>query len=75
VPTESEVASLVRNADCGQVVEPSKPQVLADTILAYLDQPQRLAEMGRNGRECLISQYSRTHCINLYERTLQEVLK
>lgn len=75
VPTESEVASLVRNADCGQVVEPGEPQTLADKILAFIDQPQRLAEMGRNGRDCLVSQFSRVHCIDLYERTLQEVLR
>jgi colanic acid biosynthesis glycosyl transferase WcaI len=73
-PGRSELAALVREADCGQVVEPGESEKLANTIVEFIDRPQRMVEMGQNGRKRLLADFSRDHCIRLYETLLSGIL-
>jgi colanic acid biosynthesis glycosyl transferase WcaI len=45
-----ETAQLIEQAEAGVVVPPSNPRALADAIAELISQPERVAEMGRNGR-------------------------
>jgi colanic acid biosynthesis glycosyl transferase WcaI len=69
-PLQSEMASLVTDANCGFTVPPGKPDLLANAILEYKGRIDLLADMGRNGRVLLERRYSRRGCIDLYEEML-----
>lgn len=43
---------------CADVVEPGRPEALADALLALLDDPERGEAMGRAGRERAVSRFS-----------------
>lgn len=53
-----EGAEIVENAGAGIVVRPEDPRALADAIIAVLDDPERAAEMGRNGRKVVEAEFS-----------------
>ncbi|WP_327119138.1 glycosyltransferase family 4 protein [Nocardia sp. NBC_01730] len=50
VPSDSPVADLIRDSGAGVVTPPEDPRRCAETALALLDDPDRLAAMGRAGR-------------------------
>jgi colanic acid biosynthesis glycosyl transferase WcaI len=67
-PPGSEVMQIVETAGCGWNVPPASPEKLADAILQLKAQEPRLIQMGQNGRSCLEKNYTRTHCIDEYEK-------
>jgi colanic acid biosynthesis glycosyl transferase WcaI len=72
-PPDSEVATLIQEAECGLNVPPEQPRALAETILKMMHQPGQLTKWGQNGRSQLKGRYSRTYCINEHERMLSFV--
>jgi glycosyltransferase involved in cell wall biosynthesis len=60
VAAEGEMAELVREAQCGRVVPPEVPELLADAIrqLAALDPAQR-ERLGAAGRRYILEHYRR----------------
>jgi len=52
-PSGSEVARVIREAGCGEVIAPGEADRLARAILAYRDQTGRLSGEGERGREWL----------------------
>ncbi len=50
--------NIVEGARCGIVVNPLSSQEIADAILYLLDHPSEAEEMGRRGREAVVSQYN-----------------
>ncbi len=71
VPSESEVAQLVRAGDCGVCVAPGQPESLASTILELKADPERLVSLGNNGRALLESRFSRRQSVRRYEELLR----
>lgn len=69
-PAESELARIVREANCGWVVSPGSPMDLAMTIAQKIGQESLLVQAGQNGRACLEKYYSRNGCIEAYEKML-----
>lgn len=67
-PATSELASVVRAAECGLSVAPDRPQDIAAAIRVMAMQPAWLAQMGRNARAHLESNYARAQCVNRFER-------
>lgn len=67
-PENSDLAKLIRNANCGVVVPPRNPPLLVETILDMQAQPAKFETMGVNGRRTLITSYSREQCISEFER-------
>jgi colanic acid biosynthesis glycosyl transferase WcaI len=73
VPEDSEIARLVKEADCGVWVPPEDPKSLAEAIKNMLNQPETLDRYGKNGREYVVAHYSRDKLIKKYRELLHEV--
>jgi colanic acid biosynthesis glycosyl transferase WcaI len=69
-PLESELAQIVRKADCGWTVPPGSPGALAETIAQLAMQRAQLVQAGQNGRAYLEKYYARNHCVDAYEKML-----
>ncbi len=74
-PKESDLAQLVDDADCGVVVPPEHPELLADALLAMRGRGDGLVEMGQNGRSLLESRYSRAGCVDAFEDLLAKLCR
>jgi colanic acid biosynthesis glycosyl transferase WcaI len=73
-PLESEIAHLIQNYECGIVIPPGNPEYLSEAILTLKSDPAKLDQLGNNGRQKLIENYSRNHCVDLYEKLFFQVL-
>ena len=58
---DGEVGRLVRQHDCGVVVEPGDGELLADTLRRLRAKPELLAEMGQRARAMLDARFTRRH--------------
>ncbi len=73
VPLDSEIASLVKAADCGVGVPPEDPASMADAILRLANQPEQLQRFGANGRRYVEEHLSRRKVTAQYNELLHEV--
>lgn len=73
-PGGSELAMVVKGAECGVVVSPGKPDLLASTVMEMKDHPDQLREMGRNGRRQVEGIFSRQVCTTRCEEIFRETL-
>ena len=74
VPMDSEIARIVKEADCGVlVVPPEDPKAMAQAINDLAEQPDLLERLGSNGREYVVENYSRPMLVKRYHRLLHEV--
>lgn len=71
VPLDSEIASLVREGECGLVVAPQQPEPLADAIEWLSRDRCQTERLGRNGRHRIESTYSRERCVVDFARTFE----
>lgn len=53
-----EVAAIVRDAQCGLLIDPSKPDSIAKAIDHLYDNPDQLQSLGRSGRAAVLSRYN-----------------
>lgn len=67
---ESELACIVRAAECGWVTPPGSPKELAAAIAQSIHCDAELTRLGQNGRAYLEKNYSRRRCIDAYEEML-----
>ena len=74
-PVGCDIERLVSESQCGINVIPDSPMTLAETILMLSDKKTFLSEMGRKGREKLISDFSRKTCIDQFEDLLLRLAK
>jgi colanic acid biosynthesis glycosyl transferase WcaI len=70
----SEAAELVREAGAGIVVPPGRPDAVAAAIRSARSGEYDLDEMGRRGRDFVVSRHGRDACIAAYRDLLEEVL-
>jgi glycosyltransferase involved in cell wall biosynthesis len=70
---DSETAQLVERVDCGVVVPPGRPELLAATIRKAYEGELPLEEMGKRAREYVIAEADRTVAIDRYRRLLAEL--
>lgn len=67
-----ESTGFVQEADAGIVVDPNKPQEIADAIQWLLDHPREASEMGNRGRKLVSEKYNwereSIKLIELYEK-------
>ena len=70
---DGEIAKLVREFDCGLVIEPGNSEVLAVTIRQLADSPERLERMGRNARAMLDAHFTRDQAYGRWRAVLDEV--
>ena len=53
-----EIAKVVKEADCGILVDPTDVDEIADAILYLLEHPEEAKRMGENGRRAVEEKYS-----------------
>jgi len=73
VPEDSEIARLVKEADCGVCIPPENPESMAQAIKNMLNQPEELDRYGKNGRRYVVENYSKDKLISRYRKLLHEV--
>jgi len=71
---ESETARIVREAGCGVVIPPGRPELLARTIRAAADGAYDLAELGRRGRAWVEREADRAVAMERYRALVRELL-
>jgi glycosyltransferase involved in cell wall biosynthesis len=71
---ESETAQLVERVGCGIVVEPGRPDLLADAIRRARSGELDLREMGRRGRDYVTQEADRRVAVSRYRELLGELL-
>jgi len=75
VDRRSEVALVVEETGCGIRVEPGDAAELATTIAHVRHEEVRLAEMGRQGRSRLESEFDRPYATDTYRDLLQSLVR
>jgi len=73
VPDDSEIARLIKDADCGVLVPPEDPQAMAQAIKGLSKQPDLLAQYGVNGRDYVVKHYSRSQLVRQYHQLLHQI--
>jgi colanic acid biosynthesis glycosyl transferase WcaI len=71
----SDLAHLVNESGCGEVVLPGDPAALASRIKDAIDHPQRWAARGAEGRAYVERHYSRTAIARVYEALISAVAR
>ncbi len=71
---ESETAQLVERVGCGIVVEPGRPELLADAIRRTHSGELDLAELGGRGRDYVTREADRRVAVQRYRALLDELL-
>jgi glycosyltransferase involved in cell wall biosynthesis len=70
---DGEIANLVRNNNCGRVIEPGEGEQLAAAILELSSNPEQLTTMGQNARAMLDAQFTRREAFRRWSAVLDEV--
>jgi colanic acid biosynthesis glycosyl transferase WcaI len=70
---DSETAQLVERVECGVVVPPGRPELLAEAIRNAYEGELPLEEMGKRGREYVTEEADRAVAIGRYRRLLSEL--
>jgi glycosyltransferase involved in cell wall biosynthesis len=55
---EGESATFVREADAGILVDPLRPEQIADAIVHLISDPARAEAMGKRGRGLILEKYN-----------------
>jgi glycosyltransferase involved in cell wall biosynthesis len=72
---QSEIARVVREVGCGVVVEPGRPDLLAETIRRGHEGELDLEEMGARGREWVVAEADRGVAVDRYEQLLRSTIE
>lgn len=70
---DSETARVVQQEECGVVVPPGRPELLAEVLRAAHDGELDLEEMGRRGRAYVVREADRTVAFARYRKVLGEL--
>ncbi len=71
---DSELAHVVEQAKCGVAVPPSDPAALAEGVRWAIANRERVAEMGRNGREYVVAHHSPASVAMQYHELLSSIV-
>lgn len=75
VPLSGTAAQAVRQSQGGLVVKPQSPYHLAQAILRLYQNPQLARQLGQQGRQHAIEQYSFEQALTRYEALFERVLE
>lgn len=70
---DGEIARLVREHDCGIVVEPGEGELLADTLQRLRANTNRVAELGHRARAMLDAQFTRRRAFEHWQNLVEEI--
>ena len=71
----TEIAQLIRKAECGIVIPPEDPRALADTILMLYRDRSLCKDLGSHGRRYVIENYGRSVASEKYHHLIQDLIK
>jgi glycosyltransferase involved in cell wall biosynthesis len=69
----SEIARLVRQHECGIVIQPGEAQALAAAIVSLSMDMRRVAEMGRCARQMLDAHFTRQRALSSWQHVLDHL--
>lgn len=69
-----DTAELITRACAGIVVEPENPEAFAEAVLDIYHNPKKREQMGRSGRNYVLTHYSREDLMSKLEQALREIL-
>ena len=75
VNLNSETAKFVQQSGCGMIVEPENPEAFKQALLQLRKNPQACVEMGKNGRNFVVQNYSRENTLQKYRNFIHEVVE
>ncbi len=75
VPLHGSAAEAVLQSGSGVVVEPESPTELTKAIQTLYDNPGKVEDLGKRGRQFAIENYSFTQALNAYEQLLESVVQ
>jgi glycosyltransferase involved in cell wall biosynthesis len=67
-----EIAQLVEQSGCGVVIEPGDATRLADILIGFSTNAERVADMGRRAREMLEAHFTRQRAFERWRAVLDE---
>jgi colanic acid biosynthesis glycosyl transferase WcaI len=70
---DGEIARLVRQHECGLVVDPGNGPALAEALISLCKDPVRVTEMGKRARSMLDGHFTRRHAFARWEKLLAAV--
>ena len=70
---DGEIARLVREHDCGFVIEPGDAQALAETLARVSTDREGLAAMGLRGRNMLDTHFTRRAALERWRSVLETI--
>jgi glycosyltransferase involved in cell wall biosynthesis len=68
----SELSDLLEQRDCGLLVPPGQPDILAENLKSLASSPKRIALMKSNARQLAEEKYSRQLCISEFAKFLRQ---
>jgi glycosyltransferase involved in cell wall biosynthesis len=72
----SDLANLIESSQCGWVIEPNRPDRLAETIKEIRQlQPEELKQRGEQGRQFVLEHFSKEVCLPRVIQILENVAK
>jgi colanic acid biosynthesis glycosyl transferase WcaI len=74
-PLQSDLSQIIASSNTGLCISPGKPEELANAILRLKSDQIESEEMGLNGRHLLKDQFSREHCVDMYENMFKKFAK
>ena len=69
----SELSDILEKSDCGYLIPPGEPSMIADRILDLASQPILLMKKKRNARLLAESHFARDICIANFRKVLKSV--
>jgi colanic acid biosynthesis glycosyl transferase WcaI len=75
VPLHGSAAEAVLQSGSGLVVEPESPTELTKAIQSLYDNPEKLEELGKLGRQFAVENYSFHQAINAYELMMERMVE
>jgi colanic acid biosynthesis glycosyl transferase WcaI len=73
VPSTGSAAKAIEKSRGGLLVEPENPEALANSLLALYEDPDKVAMLGKNGRQYAVDRYSFDQALNQYEALFYSV--
>jgi colanic acid biosynthesis glycosyl transferase WcaI len=75
VGVEGQARQIVQKANAGIAIEPENAQSLAKAIIQLADSPALRSDLGRNGREYILKNFSRAITAQTYIKALNRLLQ
>lgn len=71
---DGEITDLIKKANCGVCINPSKPELLAEAILNLYNDRSNIDKMGLNGRKYVEENYNRSILIKKYLEIIKQFI-